>query len=68
MGEGTVLIGKLVKVDLRNTLLLAADLKFDGRVGLVVGRDPVVKSWLVLIDGEITRFNRAFLDVIDETR
>lgn len=68
MGEGTVLIGKLVKVDLCGALHTDPDIKFDGRIGLVVGRDPNVRSWLVLIDGEVTRFNSAFLEVVNETR
>ena len=68
MGEVAVLTGKLVKVDLCGALHTDPDLKFDGRIGLVVGSDPSVRSWLVLIDGEVTRFNSAFLEVVNETR
>ncbi len=68
MGEAPVLTGKLVRVNLRGVLQHDPDLNFDGRVGLVIGRDPSVRSWLVLIDGEVSRFNSAFLDVIDEAR
>ena len=68
MGEGSVLTGKLVRVDLCGALHTDPDLKFDGRIGLVVGSDPSVRSWLVLIDGEVTRFNSAFLEVVNETR
>ena len=68
MGEAPVSTGKLVKVDLCGALHTDPDLKFDGRIGLVVGSDPSVRSWLVLIDGEVTRFNSAFLEVVNETR
>ena len=65
MGEAPVRIGKLVRVDLRGVLHYDPDLKYDGKVGLVIGRDNSVRSWQVLIDGEVTRFNSVFLDVID---
>lgn len=65
MGEAPVRIGKLVRVDLRGVLQYDPDLKFDGKVGLVIGKNNSVRSWQVLIDGEITRFNSVFLDVID---
>ena len=57
-----------MRVNLRGVLQHDPDLKFDGRVGLVIGRENSVRSWHVLIDGEVARFNRVFLDVIDETR
>ena len=66
MGEAPVLTGKLVRVNLRNVLITKEDRRFEGKVGLVIGRDNSVRSWHVLIDDEVARFNRAFLEVIDE--
>ena len=68
MGEAPDLTGKLVRVDLRGIALSKEDPSFEGKIGLVIGRDPYVRSWIVLVDGAETRFNSAFLEIINETR
>ena len=53
-----------MRVDLRGIALSKEDPSLDGKIGLVIRKDPHVRSWIVLIDGAETRFNSAFLEVL----